>query len=115
MTIRKLDKTQWHPYLDHLTKSLIGKSAEIEVASLALGDQIEAKQLPLLGITYDPKDDVLEVLLDGVDHMIHHPRELYLDEEAGELTSLEVIDADGVHQIVKLRDPLMLPPQAHRG
>jgi len=113
MTTRKLDKAEWHPFLDHLTKSLTGKRAEIEVASLAIGDQIEAKQLPLLGVTYDPKADIVEVLLDGVDHMIHHPRELYLDEEGGELASLEVVDADGVHQIVKLSDPLMLPPPAH--
>jgi hypothetical protein len=113
MTTRKLDKAEWTPFLDHLTKYLIGKCAEIDVASLALGDQVEAKQLPLLGVAYDHKDDVVEVLLDGVDHLIHKPRELYLDEEAGEIASLEVVDADGVHQIVRLTDPLALPPPGH--
>jgi hypothetical protein len=38
--------------------------AEIEVASLDLGDQIQAEWLPLIGITYDPNDDVVEVALD---------------------------------------------------
>jgi Family of unknown function (DUF5335) len=113
MTTRKLDKAEWHPYLDNLSRWLIGKRAEIEVASLSLGDQIEAKQLPLLGVTYDPKDDIVEIQLDGIDHLIHKPRELYLDEEAGELVSLEVVDADGTHQIIKLSDPLALPPPAH--
>jgi hypothetical protein len=31
------------------------------------------------------------------------------------LTSLEIIDGDEVQQIVKLRDPLMLPPPAKVG
>jgi len=52
---------------------------EIEVASLDLGDQVQAKWLPLIGITYDPKDDVVEVALEGLDHMIHRPREMYMD------------------------------------
>jgi hypothetical protein len=42
--------------------------------------------------------------------MISRPRELYIDNGIGSLSSLEIIDADGVKQIVKLRDPLMLPP-----
>ena len=63
----------------------------------------------MLGIAYDPKDDVLEIALNGLDHLIHKPRELYADSGAGGLLSFEVIDADGVAQIIKLREPLMLP------
>jgi uncharacterized protein DUF5335 len=83
--------------------------AEIEVASLDLGDQTQAEWLPLIGITYDPNEDVVEVELDGLDHMIHRPREIYMDNEFGSLTSLEIVDADGVRQIVKLKDQLGLP------
>jgi len=110
MTIHKLEKAQWHPFLDRLSRLLPAKQAEVEVASLDLGDQVEAEWLPLIGITYDPKDDIVEVALEGVDHMIRKPRELYIDNGAGPLTSLEIVDADGVKQIVKLKDPLMLPP-----
>lgn len=49
----------------------MGKQAEIEVALLDIGDQIEAEWVPLLGITYDPKDDPVVVLLDGLDHLNH--------------------------------------------
>ena len=42
--------------------------------------------------------------------LIHKPRELYIDNGIGSLSSLEIVDADGVKQIVKLKDPLMLPP-----
>jgi hypothetical protein len=68
----------------------------------------------LLGITYEPKDDIAEVMLDGHDHMIHRPREIYLDNGAGALTSIEIVDANGVKQIVKLKDPLMLPAPGNR-
>ena len=84
MTTRKLDKQQWRTFFDRVSTTLEGKEAEIEIASLRLGDQVEAEWLPLLGIVYDPNDDIVEV-------------------------ALEIVDADDVKQIVKLRDPLMLP------
>jgi Family of unknown function (DUF5335) len=85
------------------------RASRVEVASLDLGDQIEAEWLPLLGITYDDKDDVLEVALEGVDHLIYGPREVWADPSVGEMMSFEVIDDRGVSQIIKLRQPLMLP------
>jgi hypothetical protein len=110
---RKLEKSQWRAYFDRMSKALVGKRAEIEVASLKLGDQIEAEWLPLIGITYDPKNDLIEVALEGVDHLIHKPREVWVEEQGLELSSLEVVDAEGTRQIVVLRDPLMLPaPQS---
>jgi len=109
MAISKLEKAAWHPYFDQVSKTLDGKRAEVEVASLTLGDQLEAEWLPLLGIVYDPKDDRIEVVLEGLDHMIRRPQEVYVDQEAVLLNSVEVIDADGTRQIIRLRDPLMLP------
>ena len=106
---KKLEKSQWSVYFDLISKALTGKRAEIEVASLKLGDQIEAEWLPFFGISYDPKDDVIALALEGHDHLIHNPREIYIEGEGLELASLEVIDADGVRQIVVLRDALMLP------
>ena len=115
MAVRKLEKPEWHPYFDSISKAVIGKRAEIEVASLALGDQIEAEWLPLIGVVYDPKDDRLEIALDGLDHLIPHPQQVYIDEKEGQLNSLEVIDRAAVAQIVKLRDPLMLPAPSTTG
>jgi hypothetical protein len=109
MTIRKLEKPEWRPFLDIVSKLLQAKEAEIEVASLDLGDQVVAEWLPLLGISYDPKDDIVEVALDGVDHLIRGPREIYLENGAEALTSIEIVDANDAKQIVKLKDKLMLP------
>jgi hypothetical protein len=113
MITQKLEKSEWRPFLDHLSKMLEGKRAEIEVASLKLGDQIEAEWLPFFGIVYDPKDDIIEVALEGHDHIIYKPRELYFAEEAGEFMALEVVDAEGEREIIKLKDPLMLPAPQH--
>jgi hypothetical protein len=58
---------------------------------------------------------VLELLIGELDHLIRAPRELYVDEELLGIVSFQIIDAEGVRQIVTLRDPLMLPgPEAFR-
>lgn len=119
MALKKLDKAEWQGLFDHLSKILMGKRAEIETASLDWGDQIEAEWLPFLGITYDPKSDLVEIVLEGpkrenIDHLIRHPREIYIDVGGTGFRSMAIVDGDGVMQIVTLRDPLMLPPPAQQ-
>lgn len=109
MATVKLEKATWQRYFDQVSKTLGGKQAEIEIASLSIGDQIEAEWVPLLGISYDPKNDLVEILLEGLDHLVRKPREIYVEQGPLGLASMEVIDADDVRQIIKLRDPLMLP------
>jgi hypothetical protein len=109
MATEKLDKASWHGYFDAISKALTGKRVEIEVQSLALGNQIEADWLPLLGITYEPRTDMLEIVLEGLDHMIQKPAEIYVERNVTSLSSMEIIDSNGVRQVVRLRDPLMLP------
>lgn len=108
MSLSRIEKSSWRPYFDNMSRLLDGKRAEIDIESLELGSQIEAQWLPLLGITYDPRSDVLDVMLEGLDHRIYHPRELFVEQTALELNSMEVIDSDDQRHIVKLRDPLML-------
>ena len=112
MSVRKLEKTAWHSFCDHVSKSVIGKRAEVQVASTKIGSQVEAQWLPLLGLVYDPKDDLIEIALEGLDHMIRHPQEFYVDESPAGLVNFEIIDGDGTRNIVTLRDPIMLPPPA---
>jgi hypothetical protein len=114
MTVSKLEKNAWQGYFDSVSKALVGKRAEIEVNALPLGAQLEAEWLTFYGVTYDPKDDLIEVVLEGLDHTIPKPREVFIDiDPAGMLNSVEVLDGDGLQQIVKLRDPLLLPSPSH--
>jgi hypothetical protein len=109
MSAQKIDKSGWKVFFDAMSKVLPGKQAEVEVASLDVGDQIDAEWVPLIGIIYDHKDDLVEVALEGLDHMILKPSEIFVDYGVGGLVAIEVIDADGTQQIIKLKDPLALP------
>jgi hypothetical protein len=109
MTTEKLDRSAWKGYFDAMSKVLPGKQAEIEVNSLGIGAQVEAEYAPLLGIVYDHKNDLLEVLLEGWDHTIAHVRDVFIDHDGVNLNSVSVTDADGVQQVIRLRDPAMLP------
>lgn len=109
MSIEKLDRNSWATYFDSMSKVLTGKQAEIDVESLALGAQVESRFAPLNGITYDHKSEMLEIMLERWEHNIPHVNEIWIDHDGVSLNSIRVVDADGVEQIIKLRDPLMLP------
>ena len=110
MAIERLDKNAWHPYFDAVSRLLPGKQAEIDVNGLDIGAQIEAEYAPLLGITYDHKSGIFEVILEGgLDHTIPDVREISIDHDGVNLKSVMVVGADGRQQIVRLRDPVMLP------
>jgi len=110
MATRKLDKAQWRVFFDDFSRSLKGQQAEIEVGSIALGNQVEAQWVTMYGITYDPKDDLVELSLEGLDHMIRKPQEIYVEGGSAGLESVEIIDAGGVRQIVRFRQPPKNPP-----
>ena len=113
MATVKLDKAEWQKTFDQMSKSLlVGKQVEIEVIGLNIGAQLEQRWIQLMGISYDPKDDLIEILVEGLDHLIPKPREVWADQGAIGLASIEVIDADDVRQIIRLREPLMLPSSA---
>src|SRR3989442_477944 len=107
--LRQVPKTAWRPFFDQMSKALRGKRAEIEVASLDLGDQIVAEWVPLIGITYDSRDDLLDVALDRANRLIRRPQEIEVEEGPAGLASVAVVDADGARHVVRLKDPLMLP------
>ena len=71
--LRAVPKQKWRGFFDAMSKELLGKRAEIEVASLDLGDQIVLDSAPMIGITYDSGDDLLDIALDGTNHMIRNP------------------------------------------
>lgn len=105
----QLHKTSWKSYFDQISKRLAGSQVEIEIASLDIGSQIAAEWLPLLGLTYDEQDDLLAVMAEGLDHMIRHPRDVFVENSGADLHSINVIGSDGSSQIIRFREPLALP------
>ena len=109
MPLTQLAKPQWQAYFDRISKALGAKQVQIEVTGLGLGDQIEADWIPLMGLSYDPKNDVFAVIAEGIDHLIRHPKQIHIDHELDLLLSIEAIDAEDNHHIILLKDPLSLP------
>lgn len=108
MATHQLRRDHWQSYFDRLSRHLGGEQVQIETAGLELGNQINQEWVLLNGLTYDPKDDVFEVVTENIDHLIHHPKDIYIEEAGTALQSVEVIDADGHHQILRLREPMAL-------
>ena len=104
-----IDRAEWGRYCDRVSRALAATDAEVEVSSPEIGAQAETDWLPFIGISYDPNDDIIDIALEGVDHIIEHPRELSSDGELGSVSALEITDGDGVHHLVRLRDALTLP------
>jgi hypothetical protein len=107
-------KTEWKSFFDRMSSALLGKRAEIEVASLDLGDQIVAGWVPLLGISYDPNGNLIDVALDRGSHLIRNPQEVLVEEAATGLASVAIENAEGATHVVRLKEPLMLPPATVR-
>jgi hypothetical protein len=109
---RSIPRRDWREFFDHVSNALLGKKAEIEVAGLDLGVQVVADWTPLIGISYDTINDVLDVALHSTRHLIHHPKEIAVEEDADGISTVNVVDSDGRLQFVRLKEPLMLPAQS---
>jgi len=110
MATRSLPKTQWESYFDRLARHLKASQAEIEVVGMNLGDQLEGEWVPFYGISYDPRSDVIEMVLEGVEHLVTKPSEVIVDEGVEGLDSIEILASDGVRHVAKFKKALKLPP-----
>ncbi len=116
MSYEKIERPHWQAFMNHVSKVAAGRPARLEVIGLEFGDQIDADQLSLNGVTYEPGQDALYVWMSGrnnvhFDHVIPAPNEIYVELGERGLSELAVIDREGHKQFVHLRDPLQLPAQ----
>lgn len=108
MPLNQLTKEQWQAYFERFSGALGAKQVEIEVTGLGLGHQVETDYIPLTGISYDPKDDILGIFAEKLEHVISHPKEVYVDHDVEWVHSIEVVDSEGNRHIMMLKDPLKL-------
>ncbi len=104
----QLPRQQWKEYFDRFTKKYLRddrpEAATIELLSPLLGDQFEVDRVPLLGITYDPKSDALEVLLKNLDHLVFKPKAISaVEEKDGFLSGIEIVRGDGTKEVLTIR------------
>jgi hypothetical protein len=107
-TTKKIPREQWRDVLDRFTKRYLRddlpEAITIDHLSPELGDQVAVEEARLLGIAYDPRSKVLEVLLHDVDHLVFQPKELWVaEEEEGFLAWIEIVRDDDTKEILKIR------------
>jgi hypothetical protein len=95
-------------YFTRFTKRfLVNESTDVvdvEVVSPSLGDQIEASGSHLLGITYEPKRNSLELELEAGDIRTFQPKEVWaVEEDNGFLRALEIVRDDDTREIIQVR------------
>jgi hypothetical protein len=100
MVNKTLAPAEWQVYFKSLVTTLGGKHVRIEVVGVTLGDQVLTSSSQLLGMTYEPKKNTLEISLDGLDHIINCPKTISIREDDGALVALDIVDQDDRHQIV---------------
>jgi hypothetical protein len=106
--MRALARAEWRRYCDRVSKAIAGRSVELDVASMYLGDRVEARWLPLLGIVFDARGDVIEIALEGVGHSILAPREVLLEETERGLVAMEIVGMDDTVETLRFREPLRI-------
>ena len=108
----RIEKEQWLAFCDNLSKTLHGYEARLEIIGRAFGDQEESAWLPFTGLSYDPHHGQIFVTLGGMSsqypvhltHAVDSPTVLHARKnEAGELTSILIVNSDKSELLIHLR------------
>lgn len=105
---KQIQRAEWKDYFDRFTRERLGDdtpgAVTVEVISPTLGDQFDVSAVRLLGLVYDPKSRIFEVVVEDVDHLTFDPSEIWvLEGEAGFISTIEVVKADGGKEIIFVR------------
>lgn len=109
MTTRRLERAEWQRYFDEVAKRLPSMRVGVSVLGDDIGAQRENEDSPLLGMSYDSNDQTFEVAMSDDAHRVVNPKEIYVREVAGQLSSVEVVSQDDTKQIIELRALPSLP------
>ena len=109
MTTRQLERSEWQEYFDGVAKRLPAAQVRVSVLGKELGAQPETESSMLIGISYDPYDQCLSVTTPNLSHRVMTPQRIAVQETAGALEAVEVIDQEGNQQIIQLERLKPLP------
>jgi Family of unknown function (DUF5335) len=104
---KRIPRDQLEAYFDAFTKHFLlhdsTNAVDVELVAPDWGDQFAAEGAHLYGITYDPKDDAIEFELEGGDHRIQHPLEVWVAEEVDTfIKAIQVVKEDGAREIARV-------------
>ncbi len=108
---RELDKAEWGPFLDGVSRVLSSAGGDANKGSMYVV-RPEVRSVPMIGVTYDPKDDEVDLAFLSIDHLVRKPMRILVEETLDGLTTLEIVDAEGTSHVLKPGVPIPLPDEA---
>lgn len=104
---RRVPKDRLASYFDVYTKEFLRgdrpRAVDVEVLEREFGDQLAVVGARLLGIAYDRDTEVLELEMDGGDHRISQPREVWIvEEQDGFLSAMQIVHSDDRRELVRV-------------
>ena len=108
MQTREIPREQWIRYFDDFSKNHEGWIVTLEVLGADIGDQEEANNLPLVGISADVKarENRVEIIIGGrpdvdVTRFIERPKHIWVKEPRvpGD-EAMEIESEDGIKTIL---------------
>ena len=81
-----LERSRWSEVLDDFTRRNVGRRTRLEIDDPDIGAQSQERDYPLLGVTFDPIDDRVEIMLGELG-----AGEPHLSRSVGDVRSLDVL------------------------
>jgi hypothetical protein len=104
-----LEKQDWQRIFDHISKAEKMQKIAIEVIRADLGAQMEAENVDLEGMSYDPKGGTISIQVGGLEHMIQDPEKIEIAHTGADIVCVEIIGKDDAHHLISFLPPLHLP------
>lgn len=111
MRTRLVPHAEWFYFFERFTRSHSGWPTTLWLLSPRIGAQIEARELPLLGIVSDPLATSISILLGAtpdrnVEHPVAQPMKVWLTvSDDGEPTALGIYSTDGTTTLLEFHPP----------
>jgi hypothetical protein len=105
MITREIPRNQWREFLDAFSKQHESWLARVELIGGEIGRGLEARELPLRGITADEEISIqVGDRDDHITHTIRHPTHVRLAQtEAGVDVALQIESSDEPTTILRFR------------
>ncbi len=107
MDTMKIPADQLEKRFETFTKNFLLRestnAADVEILAPDWGDQYAMEGAQLRGITYDPKERAIEFEVEGGDHRVVEPKEVWtMEEPDGFIRTIEIVHDDETREIVRV-------------
>jgi hypothetical protein len=107
METMKIPVDQLEKRFEAFTKNFLLRestnAADVEILAPDWGDQFAMEGAQLRGITYDPKEKAIEFEVEGGDHRVFEPKEVWTQEEPdGFIKSIEIVRDDDTREVIRV-------------